>query len=162
MAGSSCSQNTNDKNDGDISKGGSAKAKLNQAVLERLQAAVRANPEIDLLSKFPLIHKGAVYEQELMKPTSFKLDNLKFTGPPNFCADLVARARNAEIVYALSDEARKFLSSFIKPEFQGSEFFSCFLVVADDFKFREIMGASYKGCRTQMQYKPNRKDYSWQ
>ncbi|RDW91203.1 hypothetical protein BP5796_02368 [Coleophoma crateriformis] len=134
MADASCSQNTNDKNDGDISKGGSAKAKLNQAVLERLQAAVKANPEIDLPSKFPLIHKRAVYEQELMKPTSFKLDNLKFTGlpkptgPPNFCADLVARARNAEIVYALSDEARKFLSSYIKAEFQGSELIDSSLV----------------------------------
>ena len=44
----------------------------------------------------------------------------KPSGPPNFCANLVARARNAEIVYALSDEARKFLSSYTEPPF-GSE-----------------------------------------
>ncbi|KAH8795578.1 phosphotransferase family protein [Hyaloscypha finlandica] len=124
MADASCSRNTNDENDRDISKGSSAKAKLNQAVLERLQAAIKASPEIELFSEFPRIYKGAAYEQKhaSMTPVLFKRDHPKGKppGPANFCADLVARARNAEIVYALSDEARKFLSSYIEPE-SGSE-----------------------------------------
>jgi len=57
-----------------------------------------------------------------MTPVLFKRNHPKGKppGPANFCAGLVARARNAEIVYALSDEARKFLSSYIEPE-SGSE-----------------------------------------
>lgn len=64
-----------------------------------------------------------------MTPALFKRDPPKGKppGPPNFCADLVARARNAEIVYALSDEARKFLSSYTEPEF-GSELIGSSLV----------------------------------
>jgi hypothetical protein len=127
------SRNTNDENDRDIPKGSSAKAKLNQAVLERLQAAIKANPEITLFSEFPTIYKGAVYEQKHgsmnRPPVLFKRDppKGKRPGPANFCADLVARARNAEIVYALSDEARKFLSSYIEPE-SGSELIGSSLV----------------------------------
>jgi hypothetical protein len=125
------SQNTNDENDRDISKGSSPKAKLNQAVLERLQATIKANLEVELFSEFPHIYKGAVSEQKrsCMTPALFKRDPPKGkpSGPPNFCADLVARAYNAEIVYALSDEARKFLSSYIEPEF-GSELIGSSLV----------------------------------
>ncbi|PMD25263.1 hypothetical protein NA56DRAFT_699181 [Hyaloscypha hepaticicola] len=61
------SQNTNDENDEDISKGTSAKAKLNQA-------AIKANPEVELFSEFPHIYKGAVSEQKdsCMTPALFK------------------------------------------------------------------------------------------
>lgn len=37
-------------------------------------------------------------------------------GPPNICADLAARARNAEIVYPLSDEVRSFHSNYMEPK----------------------------------------------
>jgi hypothetical protein len=125
------SRNKNDENDRDISKGSSAKAKLNQAVLERLQAAIKANPEVQLFSEFPNIYKGAVSEQKHARITLalFKRDPPKGkpSGPPNFCADLVARARNAKIVYALSNEARKFISSYLEPEF-GSELIGSSLV----------------------------------
>jgi hypothetical protein len=57
-----------------------------------------------------------------MTPPLFQRDppKNKPRGPPNFCGDLVARAHNAEIMHALSDETRKFLSSYMEPK-SGSE-----------------------------------------
>ena len=58
--------------------------------------------------------------------------NPKFANAPTkertFCADLVARTSNAEIIYALSDETRKVLSSSMEPD-SGSELIEASIVI---------------------------------
>jgi hypothetical protein len=58
--------------------------------------------EQEQLSKMPVVSKSL---REPNRP-----------GPPNFCADLVARVRVAEVVYPLSEESTKFLSRYMDPK----------------------------------------------
>ncbi|TVY50381.1 hypothetical protein LCER1_G007878 [Lachnellula cervina] len=96
----------------------SANAKLNQIILKRMQAAITADPGISLRRESQRIFKEAVDEQKSSMP---RVKNPKFanapTGPePGYCDRLVARTHNAEIMYALSDETRKVLSSYMEPD----------------------------------------------
>ncbi|TVY31713.1 hypothetical protein LSUB1_G008918 [Lachnellula subtilissima] len=121
MSPTSSAYNTNNENDGLKPEATSAKAKFNQIVLNRIQAAITADPEIPLRREVQRILKEVVDKQRSLMPS---LKNPKFvnapTQPRNFCADLVARTSNAEIIYALSDETRKVLSSYMEPD-SGSE-----------------------------------------
>ena len=75
-----------------------------------------------MFSRLPLICKSAVYDRKYADLTpSFSSRRVPPIprGPPNFCADLVASARNAEIIYPLSGETKQFLSSCMEPEFDS-------------------------------------------
>lgn len=103
----------------------STKAKLNKSILERLQATLQNNPEVELYSEFLRILKDATSAQKQPYGASAIAKRnvpAKPRGAPYFCTDLVARARNTEIVYPLSDETMKFLSQYMPPDFKSEDF----------------------------------------
>jgi hypothetical protein len=99
----------------------SPKAELNRSVLVRIQAALEENPEIELFANFPRLYKGAVAEQKQLSATPDVSKEHNRPGRANFCADLVARARAAEVVYPLSEETTGFLSGYMDPESESQD-----------------------------------------
>lgn len=79
----------------------SAESKPNRIVLERLETAVEADAELDLLAQAVLIVKPAVLEQKPQEtvPVFLKPKKLeKLPDRPADFANMVARARSAEVV----------------------------------------------------------------
>jgi hypothetical protein len=92
--------------------------------LVRIQAALEENPEFELFADFLQLYKGAVMEQKQLSKMPVVSESLREPnrpGPPNFCADLVARARVAEVVYPLSEESTKFLSRYMDPKSKSQD-----------------------------------------
>ncbi|OBT63252.1 hypothetical protein VE03_07786 [Pseudogymnoascus sp. 23342-1-I1] len=99
--------------------------KLNQEVISGLQAALKQNPEMDLLAIFP---KDYAERRRGKRPTSTSADReYKKLPPPSpvrppaplgqgdFCENVIALSQIATVIDPLSDEATAFLASFLEP-----------------------------------------------
>lgn len=95
-----------------------AAVKLNQNIMEGLQAALKINPEVDLFSVFPQIYKEQ-RQRHLHSGTTRIPPKGKFRGKPlgpsDFCAGLVSRTRTATIVFPLSNAATMLLAEYAEP-----------------------------------------------
>jgi hypothetical protein len=60
-------------------------------------------------------------QKQLSKMPVVYLRNPNRPGPANFCADSVARARVAKVVYPLSEESTKFLSRYMDPKSKSQD-----------------------------------------
>ncbi|OBT82524.1 hypothetical protein VE02_08634 [Pseudogymnoascus sp. 03VT05] len=99
--------------------------KLNQEVIASLQAALKHNPEMNLLAIFPedyserrrgkratssragMEYKKLPPPQPIRPPAPF--------GSQDFCANVIALSKTATVIHPLSDEAISFLSNFLEP-----------------------------------------------
>ncbi|KAG4430155.1 hypothetical protein IFR05_014365 [Cadophora sp. M221] len=91
-----------------------ANAKFNREVIERLQVALQQNPEVNLLSVIPsdyINQLRGVKPNALPKPKSCP----KPPRRPDFCRDLVARAKTATVIHELSEATTLFLSKYLEP-----------------------------------------------
>ncbi|TVY44432.1 hypothetical protein LOCC1_G003267 [Lachnellula occidentalis] len=132
MSPTSSAHDTNIENDGLKAEATSTNAELNQIILKHIQAAITADPDIFLYKEMQRILKEADDEQ-IRSRAALRVKNPKFanypTEKPNYCARLVARTHNAEIMYALSDETKQVLSSYLEPD-SGSELIGASLVTS--------------------------------
>lgn len=100
--------------------------KLNQEVLEILQATLKLNPEMNLLAIFPEDYSQRRQGKLAASTASAAEYKIKKLPPPpairpqpplgsrDFCADAIALSKTATVIHPLSDEAIAFLSNFLE------------------------------------------------
>lgn len=108
------------------SRTNSANAKLNREVIERLQVALRHNPEVDLLAVIPSDYRDRFLGVKIGAPPRPKS---KPPGPSNFCGTLVARAQTATVVHELSEAATLFLAKYLEPDSPFQDPTQCLVTV---------------------------------
>lgn len=98
---------------------------MNQEVIDGLQAALKHNPEIDLLAIFPKDYSDRRRGKRGASPAGAS-EYKKLPPPPpirppaplgqrDFCADVIALSKNPTVIHSLSDEAAAFLASLLEP-----------------------------------------------
>ncbi|KAK0115399.1 hypothetical protein ONS96_013855 [Cadophora gregata f. sp. sojae] len=92
-------------------------ARFNQEVVEKLQTALKHNPEVNLLSVIPSDYKDQLHG---ISTTTAPRKHKSCVRPParraDFCVNLVERASTATIVHTLSDTTSLFLAKYLEPE----------------------------------------------
>ncbi|KFY99853.1 hypothetical protein V500_01250 [Pseudogymnoascus sp. VKM F-4518 (FW-2643)] len=99
--------------------------KLNQEVIDGLQAALKHNPEMNLLAIFPKDYNerrrgkrkatapGEIRYKKLPPPPPIRPPAP--LGQRDFCVDVIALSKTPIVIHSLSDEASAFLASLLEP-----------------------------------------------
>ncbi|PVH87201.1 hypothetical protein DL98DRAFT_544967 [Cadophora sp. DSE1049] len=107
-----------------------ARVKFNQGVIEKLQVALKHNPEVNLLSVIPSDYKDRLHGlTTTTAPPKLKSYPKPPGRRPDFCVDLVARASTATIVHTLSDATTLFLAKYLEPDGPFQDPTQCLVMV---------------------------------